>query len=564
MIFFFFLLFLAEVHLAADDPIAIQGRMNEVIGGLVAKNDEVVFDRKEAGQCVAPPLLAKRVNGLIFSGPSTQVIFSPRCPVSIQGVCIPDAKEFCEKMRGYLGCPLTLDLIEEIKEETLAFCRSRDLFLSKVALPDAQDVSSGVVHFIIVEGRVGTVSSIPPKWFSNEAILEDVQIEPGEVLRWDRVKQNLDWANKNPFHQTTLIFEPGQSEDEIDLIISTADRFPVRTYTSYENTGNLLAGNGRYLTGVEWGNAWGLGHRVHYLFLSAADLSHWWGQVLSYIAPLPWRHRLELFGSYVKAELSSRHGWGAQAVAKYQIPFWVGESKQMASIGYAFKRSNNVFDFGLTVMRMFDISEFLLSYEAGWDYLIGRTNLSLAWVLSPGNMTHFNKNANFSAIRTGAKSDYMYGRLEVDQSFFLPLKCSWFTNLIYQQATGFLLPSEEFSLGGYATVRGYEENDVISDNGVLIKNELRFPPLALPKLKDTCHELQVLAFCDLGWGYDVDQNILSRDTAFLGSAGPGVRYHFSNYASMRFDYGMQFNTIVRSVDNKRYHSHAHFGATVCF
>src|SRR5690606_17921466 len=117
---------------------------------------------------------------------------------------------------------------------------------------------------------------------------------------------------------------------------------------------------------------------------------------------------------------------------------------------------------------------------------------------------------------------------------YLPKGFSWWLDILFQQASGKLLPTEQFSLGGFYTVRGYDENEVISDNGILIKNEFYFPTIKLPPKKRT-HHLKFLAFIDYGWGYDVNQNVLSRDVATLASLGPGIRYNFENYISARFD-----------------------------
>lgn len=510
---------------------------------------------------VEEPLI---IQGLIFSGPGDQVYFFPKCPVSCQGLAVPDPRNFCKKMAHFLGSPLTTEIVEEIRETAVCYYQKRGYFLTKVLLPKVQEINNGVVHFEIIEPRLGEISSIPPEWFSNDEIVNEFKIQEGDRFCWEDFRKDLDWVNSNPFHQTSLVFEEGRSADEVNLLIYTQDRFPVRAYGFYENTGNLLAGNSRYYSGVEWANLWNADHRLNYLFMSAGDFSRWWGQILNYIAPLPWRHRLDLFGSYVRSKLNERHGWGVQGIGKYQMPFYIGNSKQLASIGYAFKRSNNVFDFGEPIMHMYDISQFMAIYEAGWDKSIGRTNVTLTVVVSPGNMTPFNKKPDFTAIRTDASPHYVYGQLEIDQLFYCPGDFTWFTHLFFQQSSNHLLPSEEVSLGGYATIRGYEENEVIGDNGFLLKNEWRLPSWPLNKLKGTPQGLQFLLFCDLGFVYDVDSNILVANNTFLGSYGPGIRYHLGNLLSARFDYGWQIRTIDRLVDDASYRSHAHFGLTLAF
>lgn len=511
------------------------------------------------------PLLAasKELSGLIFT-PPREAPSRTQCEISIQGLEIPDEDRFLEEMVCFLGAPLTQELIQEIQTTVLQFYQQHGLFLAKVSLPPKQEVSAGVVHFVIAEGVLGDVYVNEPRWFSESNIRSTFRVEEGQPLYWNRLRSDLDWINQNPFHQTTLLFEPSSRGDRIDMRLVTEDRFPLRVYGGYENNRNLIAGNSRYFSGAQWGNVFGLDHQLTCLFLTAGDFSDWWGTVATYIAPLSWRHRFEVFGAYVHSELSNQNGWGAQGTGRYVIPFWTGDIKHEAGFGYAFKRSNNTFEFGENIQRMFDISQFLLFYGLTLDTSVGKTECSLSLQISPGNMTPFNTDSDFQAIRAGADSNYVYGQFELDQIFFLPKNFSWVTNMLFQQSTGPLLPSEEFFLGGYTTIRGYPEYEVLSDNGILLKNECRLPSWSIRSWRQIPHELQVLLFVDIGWAYDVDQNILSQETQFLGSVGPGLRYHFGDHLSARFDYGVQMETVTRLIENVSDHSRIHFGLTVSF
>ncbi len=512
----------------------------------------------------------KNLSGLIFTSPQEVVLTTSNRPsymgdgVQLQGLEVPDEACFIEKMSCFLGSPITQELIQEIQDAALQFYQKHGLFLAKVSLPAKQKISTGIVHFIIAEGTLGAIAANEPRWFSESRIRSSFRVKEGEVITWNRLHSDLDWINQNPFHQTTVLFEPNANGDRVDMRLATEDRFPLRVYSGYENNRNLIAGNSRYFSGVQWGNVWGLDHQLTCLFLTAGDVSDWWGTVATYLAPLSWRHRFEVFGAYVHSTLNNQNGWGAQGTGRYVIPFWTGDVKHEAGFGYSFKRSNNTFDFGENILRMFDISQFLLFYGFVVDESIGKTECSISLQISPGNTTPFNTDSAFQAIRAGADSNYIYGQIEIDQVFFLPKNFSWGTHVLFQQSSGHLLPSEEFFLGGYTTIRGYPEYECLSDNGLLMKNEYRFPAWSLRSWKKVPHELQLLFFVDLGWAYDVDQNILSSETKFLGSGGPGLRYRLGNYVMAHFDYGVQMAKITRRIANVSDHSRIHFGVTVSF
>ncbi len=90
-----------------------------------------------------------------------------------------------------------------------------------------------------------------------------------------------------------------------------------------------------------------------------------------------------------------------------------------------------------------------------------------------------------------------------------------------------LLPMEKFSIGGAQNVRGYRENQLIRDYGVMSSVELRVPvfKLPLPWLSDSPADgsVQLAAFYDFGWG---ENNLkLSADVAHhVSSAGFGLRW----------------------------------------
>ena len=174
-------------------------------------------------------------------------------------------------------------------------------------------------------------------------------------------------------------------------------------------------------------------------------------------------------------------------------------------------------------------------------------------------MTHHNRSRFFQVERKGAKSQYIYTTLAIDRVFNLYKNYSWLITLKMQASSTKLLPSEEFSIGGYLTVRGYEENTIVGDNGVLIKNELRTPEFNI--FRKNVDNWQLLVFVDYGNTWEVDPNIQERKGSSLTSIGPGVRLTIHKYLSCRFDYGFQLERAY--VDHSR-SSRAHVGVVLSY
>jgi hemolysin activation/secretion protein len=102
-----------------------------------------------------------------------------------------------------------------------------------------------------------------------------------------------------------------------------------------------------------------------------------------------------------------------------------------------------------------------------------------------------------------------------------------------------LLPLEQFGLGGQDSVRGYRQDQLLTDSGVFASAEVRIPILRLPKLDNAV--LQLAPFIDLGYGFNQSSGHPVPDT--LVSAGLGLRLQVGNRLTARFDWGIPLTQI---------------------
>ena len=96
-----------------------------------------------------------------------------------------------------------------------------------------------------------------------------------------------------------------------------------------------------------------------------------------------------------------------------------------------------------------------------------------------------------------------------------------------------LISTEQFSLGGATTVRGYRQDALLSDNGFSISAELRFPIARLSGIDAT---LQFSPFFDLGTGWNSDDEVLESNT--LIGTGFGFLLQTEDKLSARLDWGI--------------------------
>ncbi|BAZ45590.1 surface antigen D15 domain-containing protein [Chondrocystis sp. NIES-4102] len=96
-----------------------------------------------------------------------------------------------------------------------------------------------------------------------------------------------------------------------------------------------------------------------------------------------------------------------------------------------------------------------------------------------------------------------------------------------------LIPTEQFSLGGATSVRGYRQDALLTDNGFSATTEFRFPIARIPKINGT---VEFSPFIDFGTGWNSDGEATEFNT--LLSTGFGFLLQTEDNLSARIDWGI--------------------------
>jgi hemolysin activation/secretion protein len=454
-----------------------------------------------------------------------------------------------------------------------------------------QEVKGGIIQMVLIEGRIGQVSvrNEDPQWFTDAVISKSLRATSGDVIREKQLLADINWLNRNPFREVGLAFKQGDKPGLSDLQLQVEDRFPLRGFVGYENTGSEITGEDRLVAGFNWGNAFGLDHQFNYQFTTDPAFDLLTAHSGSYIAPLPWRHTVTLFASHVDITADEnisdveQTGLNYQFSLRYSIPLPLFKSYQHeVSLGFDYKHNENELLFGNFSINdtETDVNQFAAGYSGlmsdGW----GRTSIGLQGYYSPGGLYGNNDDDDFNLAHLGAESDYYYGRLTLERITRLPRNASLVLRGTGQAASGNLVASEQLGLGGFSSVRGYDEREVNGDRGLYANVELRSPPYSLMRLFSKTKwvqnvklvdQLQFLAFMDYGFVEYVDPIPTNNNTtppapgettAHLWSVGGGLRYTVNRYLNVRFDYGVQLHDSGPTASD--YGSRGHIGVIASF
>lgn len=103
-----------------------------------------------------------------------------------------------------------------------------------------------------------------------------------------------------------------------------------------------------------------------------------------------------------------------------------------------------------------------------------------------------------------------------------------------QLADQALVIAEQFSLGGFGSVRGYRQDTLLTDNGIFASAEVQLPILRISSWQSV---LQLIPFVDAGIGWN-SSGTAALNPNTLASVGLGLKWIQGSDFSVRLDWGI--------------------------
>ncbi|MCI0382799.1 MAG: hypothetical protein L0207_07135 [Chlamydiae bacterium] len=467
----------------------------------------------------------------------------------------------------FLHQPLTHKQIKEIKRTIVSYYHDHRMPFVRVITP-AQDITDGALQLIVLLGRIDRICVSGNQHFDSEDILKSIRLRPGSYIDIDEILTNIAWLNRNPFRQGTALFQPGRKAGEVEMILDVQDRRQFRFYAGGENTGNNFTGNNRWYTGINWGNAFNIGHIASYQYTTSGDFRKFQAHTFNYTIFLPWRNAITLFAGYARVHPDitgfSSKGKAYQASLRYEIPLGkiFTPITQSLDVGFDYKSTNNnilfVDEFSeIRQTQTVNLTQFVFGYYFVWSSSFNQLFLDLEAYYSPFTFLDNQSKNDFNALRTGAKPIYIYGRIRLEDILTI-FSWSMFFQARGEMSNENLLPSEQFSLGGYDTVRGYAERAVNTDNAFCFNYEFRTPMVRILKKPD--NGIQFYGFIDWGYGWNHKREVGQPNHFQLLGVGPGVRFAIASNFSARLDWGFP----ILKVEDAAFRRRLHFGLLLTY
>lgn len=507
--------------------------------------------------------------------------------ITIVDIPLLDNEEFRGKITPFLEAPVTINQLRELVRTVIQYYRTLDMPVVDVIVAE-QDITVGVVQLLVVEGRLEDVMVEGNRWFSDDLISRHIRIKRAERILSKPLIEDVNYLNRNPFRRIKVVFEKGEEEGFTDLVLQTEDRFPVRIYTGYEDTGNDLTGEERLLFGANWGNAFLLGHTLSYQYTASSDFNTQESHSIFYTVPV---RRYDTWNAYFSlstaddAELDRSvaggllqilNGKTTQAGTDYRFGLPSPNKNFIHGIapGFSYKQVYNELEqispYNRVRKELVEVLQWSLTYDAFMQDPIGYTRFDATAYHSFGNWTslngadEFDSNIGPSGSRAGADPNYSYLKLYLERVFILPWDFEAHGRLTWQFSDSNLLATEQMGFGGYNSIRGYTEAEVRGDEGYFFNLEMRTPRFSVSEVfgvQNPQDQIQFLGFWDYGQARNKRLIANENDGAELSALGLGVRASYGEHLTLRADYGWQ---LLDTGFNKRFNSRLHLGLILAY
>ncbi|CAD73243.1 conserved hypothetical protein-possibly heme/hemopexin utilization protein huxB [Rhodopirellula baltica SH 1] len=467
----------------------------------------------------------------------------------------------------YLGGPITLRRLNSLSRDLILHYRQCKYPIIDVQIPE-QRITGGTVHLVVIESRVGDVKIQPGCYFDREELSRWIKCTRiGNRIYEPPIENDLLWLNQNPFRRVTVDFEKGKLPGTTDVIFESHEVRPIRGYIGADDTGVETLNYGRFFTGFTMGNRFGKGGIFGYQYTSDQEFRYLHAHSLSYTHPVSRKWSANAFGSL--ANVSPKLDGGLnQDGQSWQLGggitrYLIRTRKDIANLqlGFDFKSTDNNLEFaGSTVSDsaadLFQISlkfDRIIRGDQPEEYALLRME---TFVGPGGGMSGPHSSDAFNTIRPGTSPDYIYGRLRMEESRYVGRNYQLLSRFTGQVTSERLLFSEMLGIGGYDSLRGFDQREFNADHGWIANFEFG-PRTKRWGCDRTPRVLRTYGFADLANGY-LDNPVAGENAyEFAMSTGVGARFQMSDVLIARGDYGVGLVDLDGSSRSNRFH----FGVT---
>ncbi|MBI9077854.1 MAG: ShlB/FhaC/HecB family hemolysin secretion/activation protein, partial [Desulfatibacillum sp.] len=520
-------------------------------GGMPGAVERSLKEREVPAPSQLPEISVQEEAGATFKG-GEGVTFR-LSKIRFEGQRVFDDQELQEVVASYVGQTLEVSALKDITDAVTRFYKENGYFLSRAYVPP-QSIKEGEVLVKVREGRLGEIIIRGNKRYSRELLRNTLKVIRGEgAVRTADVERGLLLLTDIPGLKVKATFKPGERPGTSDIVLDVFEERMFSVGADFNNFGSEFVSTERYGLNAQARNVAGYGDLLTVrgvtgndgfdgLFYGAADYS------------------LALGAKGLRAGIHYEK-------LKYEL------GQELTILNFAGHVNQGGVYLSYPIIRSRYLNWNIKGGLDGknvkneiHDQMIGKDNLrfahlgtSVQWLDTWGgsNFISLTGYQNFPTVLGGMEEGYAntirfdtettYSKLELDASRMQQIPFGGLVLMLYghgQYSHDRVPSSEQISLGGAGSVRGYDQSEYTGDTGYYLTTELRIPIPGTRNLhwfgseKTVWETLQIAGFMDYGAASinNPYPSEMSEDNSDLCGAGAGLRFTYSPYVRFKLDW----------------------------
>ncbi len=467
--------------------------------------------------------------------------------VALKGNDSISTKKIQRWVQGYLGKELSIQEIFELCHAIDKRYAEEGYFLAR-AYPPQQDIKDGTLLIEILEGKLGDVTIVGSKHYSESFIKSYFSSLQGKPLKYNQFLRALSLVNENSDLVVGALFEKGKEYGYADVILRVEDKRPLHLYLNGNNYGRDLTTNVRAGGRLDYGNAIFQGDTFSLAQVVGFPFNALYFTDAIYRVPVN-RNGTFLEGQFLYSqfkieELKRLHLKGRSEIATLKVDQVLTRSRTLSVDLFSYFDYKQIKNFVLGRSTSYDKLRVLTvgSVIDHFGPFRGRDYLVLRFAAGIPNFLGGLKAVDHRSSRRGGGGRFFILNADYDRIQPLPKDCYFYFHGSGQLSPRKLTLPEQIYIGGSDTVRGFPLAVALGDSGYYVNFEFRVPPplfgnkkfiMTNKKWKDI---LQFDAFLDNGGTF-----LQSERNTVLWGTGLGLRINGPYTLSLSVDVGFPLN-----------------------
>lgn len=449
----------------------------------------------------------------------------------------------------YEGKEISVEDVKEIQKRLSKYYYAKGYINSGVIVPN-QKIENGILKFRAVHGRLTRVKAKGNKRISNAYIKNAVAKGVTVPLNSEKLQLALEALQKHPLiSEVKANISPGEKLGESILELKISEEKPY--FLSAEMSNHQSPSIGQYRIGMSFGHRDVTGLRD----TLKIDLSKSEGLTsgnVDYTLPLTLNdYMFNAYINYGKFSIIDEE-FSAAEIDSESTTFGFSVNAPLYKTSHAEISGGIGLDIKHMTLSMFGepatLSEGFVDGESNSTPMVFHVNALYQERRFVAAMYAGIRRGTNISLFGGSDEDRVFtvGVSQLSMALKLIPKLEWNVRINGQLTGDNLLPAEKFAIGGVKSVRGYRENLLVRDNGLVISNQLRYSIFR--------SKLFLVPFVDYGRSWDSEQGTLGASGEQIYSAGAGLQWKANKALYTELFWGKTLTDVATNSDQTQDYS----------